>query len=519
MSATPTDSTETAEDLRPHYLDAGNAADVEACLQKVLALALEFKTRPEVSRHHSIAHFLKKYVAPLPAEGCSEQELLDTIRGVLAESINWSSEMFMGFNDAGNSVAGLMGALVESTCQQNLINSDFSARAATFVEIATVRWLRELAGYDNPAKLRGVSDLGGVATTGGTCSNMYGLLMARKNFYPDSIRAGIPRAAKPRILVPADITHYSVAGAVGLVGFGTDSILKVPTKDFRMDLNGLEQELRGIAARGEDAVALVVNAGDSRTLTLDDFTAVDALRRRLAPKCWIHVDACNGGQLLFSSKYRGRLRGIETADSIALDPHKVFNVPYTLSYFLFKNPKNADGFWSSSTLIMRDPWALGQLTPNIGSKSWASLKLYLLVKRLGKERLGALIDRRIELSARFRGLLAADERFRLVTGESDVNSVPFVYVGDAEKARADPARLFAVNEAIYARMLQEGSVYVHGFPIKDDGDCLGRGRETKLFVLRFMTGNPAVGESELARLIAELARLGAAAEDAAASRR
>src|SRR5581483_12490597 len=100
------------------------------------------------------------------------------------------------------------------------------------------------------------------------------------------------------------------------------------------------------------------------------------LVKKLAPKCWVHVDACNGGQLLFSNRHRERLKGIAKADSIALDPHKVFNVPYTLSYFLYKDPRQAAGFWTSSTLIMRDPWALGQLTPNIGSKSFASLKLY-----------------------------------------------------------------------------------------------------------------------------------------------
>jgi len=508
MSLTPTEPPNGIDDLTPYYLGAANADAVEKTLRQVLSLALGFKTRSEVSRHQPIDKLLEKYVGPLPTRGCSEAELLEAIGGVLDDSINWSSEMFMGFNDAGNSVAGLMGALVESTCQQNLINSDFSARAATFVEIATVRWLRALAGYENAAELRGVADLGGVATTGGTCSNMYGLLMARKNFYPDSIRTGIPRGAKPRILIPADITHYSVSGAAGLVGFGTDSLLKVPTKNFKVDLGELEKALRGCANRGEDAVAVVVNVGDSRTLTLDDLPAIETLVRRLAPKCWIHADACNGGQLLFSRKYRERLRGIEAADSIALDPHKVFNIPYTLSYFLFKDPKNADGFWTSSTLIMRDPWALGQLTPNIGSKSWASLKLYLLIKHLGREKIGALIDRRIELSARLREKLAGDSRFRLVTSSSDVNSVPFVYVGDAARAAGDPARLFRVNERLYARMLEEGSFYVHGFPIKDDADCLGRGRETKLFVLRFMTGNPAAGEKELDRLIASLSRLG-----------
>ncbi len=492
----------------PHFLEAGCREEVGALLEKTLALALDFKTRDRVGHHRSVSQLLEKYVVPLPEKGCSSADIMEFVDGLLRESINWSSPMFMGFNDAGNSVAGLMGSIVEATCQQNLINSDFCARAGTFVEIGVIRWLRELVGYASPATPTSVSDLGGVATTGGTCSNMYGMLMARKNSYPGFSREGLPPGARPRIFVAADITHYSVAAAVGLIGLGTDSLVKVPTKNFRYDLGALDAALKDSLERGEDAVCVVANAGDSRTLTLDSLERLIDVVRRRAPKCWIHVDACNGGQLIFSHKHREKLRGIERADSIALDPHKVFNVPYTLSCFLFREPAQLSGFWTSSTLIMRDPWALGQLTPNIGSKSWSSLKLYLLMKHLGRSALGEMIDRRIELAAAFRELLSRDARFHLVTAQSDVNAVPFFYVGTMDARTADPARLYRVNERLYAAMLKDGEFYVHGFGIKDDGDCLGRGQNQALFVLRFMSGQDGLKEAELRRLIDGLARLG-----------
>ncbi|HEX4046388.1 MAG TPA: pyridoxal-dependent decarboxylase [Elusimicrobiota bacterium] len=505
-------------DGEPEYLDAGNLEEVKERLQQVLSLALDFKTRERVSRHRPVGELLRKYVVPLPEKGCRIEELTGFIGEILGESINWSSPMFMGFNDAGNSVAGLMGGIVEATCQQNLINSDFCARAATFVEVATVRWLRELSGYPNAPAPRGVDELGGVATTGGTCSNMYGLLMARKNAYPAAVREGLPRGARPRVLVAADVTHYSVAAAAGLVGFGTDSLVKVPTRGFGFDMDALERALKECRDKGEDAVCVVANAGDSRTLTVEDLPRIAALVKELAPRCWLHVDACNGGQLLFSKRHRGRLRGIEDCDSIALDPHKVFNVPYASSYFLFKDPTLAAGFWTSSTLIMRDPWALGRLTPNIGTKSWSALKLFLLVKHLGTDRLGEIIDRRVDLAAAFRGRLSRDPRFRLVTEESDVNAVPFLFIGEPGPAGPEPRRVYELNERIYERMLEEGTFYVHGFPIKDDGGCLGRGRDAKLFVLRFMSGHPGAGEAELDRLIDRLARIGGEIEGGAGLR-
>jgi L-2,4-diaminobutyrate decarboxylase len=496
-----------------YFLNSENRVAVEALLADVLRVGLDFKVRHQVNHFQGVDDLIQKYVVDLPVEGCDTAQVIQSIEEMLGDSINFSSSMFMGFPDAGNSVAGLMGSLIESMCQQNLINSDFCARAATFVEISTVRWLRELVGYSIPDQLCGVEDVGGVATTGGTCSNMYGLLMARKNAYPTAYQNGLPTGAKPRILIPADITHYSVAAAVGLLGFGTDSILKIPTDAFAMDLNRLRDTMHRCIDNGEDIVAVVANIGDSRTLTIDNLERLCEVVREIAPTTWIHADACNGGQLLFSNKYRQRLKGIELADSIALDPHKVLNVSYTLSYFLFKDPKQAKGFWSSSTLIMRDLWAMGQLTPNIGTKSWSSLKLYLLIRHLGTQKLAEIIDQRIEVAQRLREMLGGNRKFLLVTQSSDVNSVPFIYVGGGSLA---PQHLYRLNEKIYENMLRDGGFYVHGFPIKDDSDCLGDGRKNMLFVLRVMTANPDVTDRHLVDLVDRLIRIGDAVLDSMA---
>lgn len=498
------------EEQQAYFLNSSNRSTVESLLTEILNLGLDFKLRQQVNHFKSVDDLIRDYVVDLPSEGADTSQVIEWVKEMLHDSINFSSTMFMGFPDTGNSVAGLMGSLIEALCQQNLINSDFCARAATFVEISTVRWLRELVGYTIPDQLCSVEDVGGVATTGGTCSNMYGLLMARKNAYPDSYQTGIPTSAKPRILIPAEITHYSVPAAAGLLGFGTDAILKIPTHGFAMDLHQLRDSLKRCLDAGEDIVAVVTNIGDSRTLTIDNLARVTEIVKEISPKTWIHADACNGGQLLFSNKYRQRLAGIELADSITLDPHKVLNVSYTLSYFLFKDPQQAKGFWSSSTLIMRDLWAMGQLTPNIGSKSWSSLKMYLLIRQLGTRKLGEIIDRRIELAHRLRQSLASNPKFRLITDASDINSVPFIYTGGQS---LDPSQLFQLNEEIYGRMLRDGGFYVHGFPIKDDADCLGDQQKNRLFVLRVMTAHPDVTEGDFVALIDQLTKIGDAALD------
>ena len=52
---------------------------------------------------------------------------------------------------------------------------------------------------------------------------------------------------------------------------------------------------------------------------------------------WMHVDGAWGGSVVFSEKQRHKLKGIERADSIAICPHKMMNVPLSCSFLLGKD--------------------------------------------------------------------------------------------------------------------------------------------------------------------------------------
>ena len=52
---------------------------------------------------------------------------------------------------------------------------------------------------------------------------------------------------------------------------------------------------------------------------------------------WLHVDAAWGGGLIFSKKHNVLLRGIQRADSILFNPHKLLAVPQQCSLLLTKH--------------------------------------------------------------------------------------------------------------------------------------------------------------------------------------
>ncbi len=479
-------------------------------LHRTLDRCIAFKKRPEPGYSHGPdenARLKRMYVGQAPVRGCSFEELEDEIERVLENSFNFSSPNFMGFPDAGNGVAALFGALVEAFAQQNLNNSTFSARAATFVEVATVCWLRRLAQFPDMAEMKSVLDVGGVAVTGGTMANLYGILMARKRFDPTVANDGLRHDKKAKILIPGGLTHYSVVGAASVSGLGSNAVIPVPTRDFRYDLEELDRVLRNCSASDEYPICVVINAGDSRTLSVEKIDSVIDLVKEHAPDAWIHVDACHGGQLLFSKERRSRLQGIERADSISLDPHKVLSVPYTCSYFLVRNPAEFIGFWTSSTLVMDDPWSLGQLTPGIGSKSFSSLKLYLQIKKLGLDGMASLVDRRCALAEQFYHQVDADSAFETLLSTPDINSVPFVYVGRAGSTLSLD-EVSQINRSIYGRMSELGKFYFHGFLLKDDSRKFSSEPQGRIFCLRYMSGNPEITSHMLQESLEHIKKIG-----------
>ncbi len=134
-----------------------------------------------------------------------------------------------------------------------------------------------------------------VLTTGGTESNLVGLLRAREH-------------GRTRI-VCGQHAHHSVARAAWLLGLPAPRV--VPAEHGRLRAAGL-----GLTG-GEVVVA---TAGTTDTGAIDPLPEIASAAR--AAGAWLHVDASYGGAVLFSDRLAGKLAGLALADSVALDLHK-----------------------------------------------------------------------------------------------------------------------------------------------------------------------------------------------------
>jgi L-2,4-diaminobutyrate decarboxylase len=376
-----------------------------------------------------------------------------------------------------------------------MINSTFCAQAATELEIATIRWLRELVGYTNSAEApTSATDVGGVSLSGGTAANYTAILLARSRVEPAVMQTGIKSMDAHRIAVPETIEHYTVRAGASWAGLGSDAIDRFPISHYRYDLTLLDKLLASRKAAGDSLSMAVVYAGDSRSMTVDKLQDVAQVFRKYFPDIWMHCDGCHGTSLLFSDTYRSVLEGINEYDSVTLDPHKVLTVPYTNSFLLVRDPRDMETIETSSDLIMRQERSLGRITPVAGSRQFSTLRTWMTLKSMGRKAMGRLIDDRISLANEFAALVDTKPRLRRLN-HVNINSVMFVILpnADTDFPSSDESKVREVSmftRTVYDYLIEMGEVYLHSFVCEDSTKVISRSGD-QLNVLRYMGGNPS----------------------------
>ena len=244
-------------------------------------------------------------------------------------------------------------------------------------------------------------------------------------------------------------------------------------------------------------IAVVAYVGDSRTMTIDNLKEIYKLVKKIDQNIWLHADACHGFSLAFSKTLKKKIEGIELFDSVSTDPHKVLAIPYCVSALLLKNPEKFKLITSYSDLIMNEPFSLGKITPFIGSKSWVSLKIWFMIKNLGVEKIGEIIDTRCEMAKNLGEIIKNSDDFVLLN-DININSVVFMYVGDKQNLN-NIEYLNDLNKKIHSQMLDEGIFHVHYFTLPDDKGVIKKGEI--LTPLRYMSGNPNIKEETLKNVL------------------
>ena len=472
------------------FISENNCDTVRKLVEMAVDIGLEFKTNSPVLQSRQYSDESLKIVD----DGVDNYELLKIFQNEIAPScINFSNSNFMGFPDAGNSIAGTLGAVLADFMQQNLINETYCAPMATHMEIEVIKTLRKVAGYDITRDINKIEDVGGIITYGGTGSNCIAMLLARNQYWKLHKKSN-----NYKVIIPKGIGHYSIGSSLRWLGSG--ELIEIETNGYRYNLHALEKVL--LEEKGNIA-AIIAYAGDSRTMTIEYLDQVSKLVKKYDDSIWCHADACHGFSLLFSKELRYKMNGVQNFDSISCDPHKVLAIPYCCGALLLKNPNKFNLISSESDLIMNEPLAFGKITPFIGSKSWVSLKLWFVLKNLGINGIGRMIEKRRNMALSFEHLLLENSNF-IILNEVDYNSVVFIWKGKYNPDEVET--LNKINQLIYTKMKENGRYYLHQFPIKNLSNNATLGKT--YWVLRYMSGNDNITQDDQKQAIDYLDQLG-----------
>lgn len=341
------------------------------------------------------------------------------------------------------------------------------------LEPEVVRVLAGLAGYSPDSS-------GGVVTSGGTESNLTALLLARDCM----TRTAHPTGGRPRVLCSA-AAHFSVTRSAGILGLGEDAVVPVPTDaGHRLDSAALRTELAAVRSRGDTSIAVVATAGTTDLGAIDPLA--DIADAAAAYGAWLHVDAAYGGGALFSRRLAPLLAGVERADSVALDLHKLGWQPVAAGVLL---TREAEGFAPLERRVAYlnpdDDEDAGY--PSLLGRSLRTtrrpdaFKIAVTLRAYGRSGLGALVDRCHDLARHAAAYIAAHPRVELLA-EPVLTTVAFRYV----PATADPD---AVNATLRRVLLAEGRAVI------------GRTEAAGALWLKLTLLNPNATEADVEALI------------------
>jgi L-2,4-diaminobutyrate decarboxylase len=395
---------------------------------------------------------------PLPEDGTGLAAAVEEARErVLDDSVIASDPACAAHLQCPPLIPALAAEVLLTAVNQSLDSWD-QAPAATVVEERLVGALCDLFGYPSGAD--------GVFTAGATQSNLQGLLLARNRFVAETFgrdpqATGLPPAAGRMRVLCSDRVHFTAEQAAALLGLGEESVVSVATDDAgRMVPAALDRRIEALTDRGLYPFALIGTAGTTDLGAIDPLAAL--AKRASAHDLWFHVDAAYGGALALSDARSDRLAGIERADSLAVDFHKLFFQPLSCGAFLLRDGTEFDRIARRAAYLNPE----GDAVPNLVGKSlqtsrrFDALKPYLTFRALGRERLATLVEDTLDLAAAVGERVAAAPDLELAA-EPSLTTVVFRYLPDADHPDlGDDAWADRCNRAIRDRLLADGDAVV-----------------------------------------------------------
>ena len=321
--------------------------------------------------------------------------------------------------------------------------------APTAMERVVTDYLCQKVGYSKNAR--------GILTSGGTLANLTAMLSARQDYLHDKPNS-YEKEYQLAVMVSEE-AHYCIDRAVKIMGLGDQGIIKIPTQsNFKIRTDLLEEYYINAHKNNIRVFAIVGSAPSTATGIYDDIQQLVNFATQKG--IWLHIDGAHGGAAIFSSKYKSLLEGIESADSIVIDGHKMMMMPGITTALLYR-----EGQDSHNTFIQKADYLLEESEEedwyNLAKRTFEctkhmmSLHWYAILMEYGPEIFDAFLTKLYDLATEFAMILKEDPDFELAI-EPMSNILCFRYTGPSARGHS----LDDFNKAIRKKILDTGTFYI-----------------------------------------------------------
>lgn len=407
-------------------------------------------------------------------------------KDTIAETIHIHHPKYMGHQVCASLPLAGLGELLNGTLNNGSAIYEMGP-VSTAMERVVIDWLCGAIGYGKKAS--------GVLTSGGSLGNLTALLAARQHQSGfDHWNEGKIDGFHPAIMVSEE-SHYSVSRAVQIMGWGEKGVIKVPSNHLhQLDASQLEFIYDRAIKQGLTVIALVANSCSTSTGSYDPLEDMADFSEKKG--LWFHIDGAHGGAAAITPKYRHLTKGIERADSVVIDFHKMLGVSALTTAVIFKEGLRSYETFNQKAFYLfnneeREQWFNSAVRTMECTKNMMGVKVYAILRTYGPQIFIDHFTTLYDLGRQFASLLSACSDFE-VPIEPESNIVCYRYI----RPEKTDDELNLLNEEIRRNIIESGRFYIVKTRI---------GQKT---YLRTALMNPFTSQADMTALISEIRRFG-----------
>ena len=346
--------------------------------------------------------------------GLANSDMTDFVATYLTNSQHMHHPRYIGHQVASHHLSSGIADIIQGVINNPMAIYEMGP-SAVVIEQTVINWMLEKAGWLHKDDITDFTENpqsgAGILTHGGSMANLTALLAARASIAPNSWETGTPSEL---VVMGPQVSHYSIARAISIMGLGSQAYLPVGVSSTEVMIpDMLPKVYQQAMDSGQQVMAVVANACATATGLYDPLEEIGHFCRE--HDLWYHVDGAHGASALLHDDTKHYLNGLQMADSMIWDTHKMLRTTTLCAAALFRKQESlATTFRQKGSYLFHDKEEPGfDLMPYTieCTKAAIGTKLYWVLATQGERAVANYVKQQYDITAQMHALISTESDF------------------------------------------------------------------------------------------------------------